>query len=1760
MKHWLLAAALSIFTTVIFTQNITSTFDTNDEGWRIVNYSSTTGITFGTALPTYTRTTVGTPNGFISKYEGLVIGGSTLYFSAPAKFLGNHSRAYGNNLSFDIKVERDVNNASVRPYGDDNLVIEGGGITLYTYLEPPPTNWTHVDCRLDESRGWLVNNRNTGRPATKADVQRVLCNITKIWIRCEYNLQADEGFLDNVVLETDLPCYNTTLISKTVCTSQLPYNFNGKLCNAAGIYSDTIKKTDPCSLLCDSIVRLNLRVVNALTRNIDTTICAGQSMRGKIYSESVFFKDTIKNIGGCDSIISVNLTVLPSIIKNPNITICQGDSLRFGTKRYFRTGTYVDTLKSIGGCDSIITTTLTVLSPIRASQNRTICQGESIKLGDYTYTQSGAYRDTIQYDLGCDSLITTTNLTVLTPSVFSQNLVICAGNSIKIGNNTYIQAGIFTDTLKNFRNCDSIVTTILKVNPISVKSQSFTICQGGSIKVGTKSYNSSGVFSDTLKNFTNCDSIITTTLTVNPLSVKTQNIAICPGESIRVGTKTYNRAGIFIDTLKNATNCDSIITTTLTIYPVALKSQKLTVCQGESIQVGTKTYNRTGIFTDTLKNFTNCDSIVTTTLTVLAPLSISQNLTVCQGNSIRVGTKTYKQAGVFIDTLKSFSGCDSIVTTRLTVSPPLSKTQVLSICEGSSIKVGTKNYTQSGIFKDTLQNASGCDSIVTTNLTVNKIYSRTQNIAICPTSSYSINNRVYTQAGTYNDTLRSQQGCDSVIITVLSIKNEAITNQNLEICEGGSIKVGTKTYNTTGVFRDTFRTFSGCDSIVVTNLTVNKPTSKTLTATICQGESFQVGTKNYMQSGTFTEVLKNSNNCDSIITTKLTVLSPVRSSQNLTICQGNSFKIGLNTYNKTGIFTDTLKNFNNCDSVVTTNLTVSPPLSKSQILSICEDNFIKVGNKTYNQTGVFKDTLQTASGCDSIVTTNLTVNKKYSRTQNVSICPTGSYNINFRTYKLAGTYYDTLFSKQGCDSVVITILSVTNAVTSTQNIAFCEGNSLKVGAKMYTATGNYIDTIRTMSSCDSIVYTNLTVNKRTFNTIKTTICQGEKLQVGLKTFTQTGNFTEILKNAGNCDSIVTINLTVIPPLSKTQILTVCEGDLVKIGTKTYDKTGIFTDTLKSFTGCDSVVTTNLTVNKKNAQTQNVAICPTGSFTVGPRTYTQAGTYRDSLKNRFGCDSIVSTILTIQTATRRTQTREICNGQTLKVGNRVYSQTGIYQDTFRFTTGCDSIVTTNLTVSEVFVSSQTLDICEGSSVKIGTKTYTQSGIFTDTLKSIAGCDSIVLTILKVNTQILKTVTRTICASESVKVGQKTYNKTGIYRDTLKTVFGCDSIITTNLTVENVLASSQNVTLCLGQSLKISQKTYTQAGIYRDTLKTLTGCDSIITTNLSFNSVIFKNQILSLCEGEKLKVGAKTYSQTGVYKDTLKSFGGCDSIITTNLTISQIPTRSIDTTICGNKTLIINGKTYSQSGVFQEFIKVTGKCDSLLNISINVKPLAFKRNEITLCPSDTLKNLRIGTFRDTIATAVGCPEIIESVVQVSRLRVSAGADISIELGDSVRLALTIPTGGNVLWKWQTNKALSCTDCANPVAKPLETTVFSVEAKDTASNCSVKDDVRVIVKACSSIFLPTSFSPNGDGQNDYFTVFASGCVKSVKKMMVFNRWGALVFSKENFIPNNDQEGWDGTFQGKTLVADVYTYLFELEVNNGKIEKVWGDVTLMK
>ena len=120
-------------------------------------------------------------------------------------------------------------------------------------------------------------------------------------------------------------------------------------------------------------------------------------------------------------------------------------------------------------------------------------------------------------------------------------------------------------------------------------------------------------------------------------------------------------------------------------------------------------HNTTGTFIDTLINagINGCDSVVTTNLTIKPWATSSQTLSLCFGQSVTVGSKVHNTTGTFIDTLinAGINGCDSVVTTNLTIKPWATSSQTLSLCYGQSITVGSIVHNTTGTFIDTLINA-----------------------------------------------------------------------------------------------------------------------------------------------------------------------------------------------------------------------------------------------------------------------------------------------------------------------------------------------------------------------------------------------------------------------------------------------------------------------------------------------------------------------------------------------------------------------------------------------------------------------------------------------------------------------------------------------------------------------------------------------------------------------------------------------------------------------------------------------------------------------------------------------------------------------------------------------------------------------------------------------------------------------------------------------------------------------------------------------
>jgi gliding motility-associated-like protein len=162
----------------------------------------------------------------------------------------------------------------------------------------------------------------------------------------------------------------------------------------------------------------------------------------------------------------------------------------------------------------------------------------------------------------------------------------------------------------------------------------------------------------------------------------------------------------------------------------------------------------------------------------------------------------------------------------------------------------------------------------------------------------------------------------------------------------------------------------------------------------------------------------------------------------------------------------------------------------------------------------------------------------------------------------------------------------------------------------------------------------------------------------------------------------------------------------------------------------------------------------------------------------------------------------------------------------------------------------------------------------------------------------------------------------------------------------------------------------------------------------------------------------------------------------------------------------------------------------------------------------------------------------------------------------IPITIPlTYGNDItaYNWSPATNLDCSTCPNPVATLLLSTEYSVTVTDI-NNCKATDSI-FIKTICNTdnLFMPNTFSPNGDGVNDVFYPRGKS-LYNVQSLTIFNRWGQIVFQRKDFPANTQDMGWDGTFNGRPAGSDAYVYIVEVICQNAQTVAIHGTVTLVR
>lgn len=321
-------------------------------------------------------------------------------------------------------------------------------------------------------------------------------------------------------------------------------------------------------------------------------------------------------------------------------------------------------------------------------------------------------------------------------------------------------------------------------------------------------------------------------------------------------------------------------------------------------------------------------------------------------------------------------------------------------------------------------------------------------------------------------------------------------------------------------------------------------------------------------------------------------------------------------------------------------------------------------------------------------------------------------------------------------------------------------------------------------------------------------------------------------------------------------------------------------------------------------------------------------------------------------------------------------------------------------------------------------------------------------------------------------------------------------------------------------------------------TAAGCYSVDSVHIELLAPVFTTDTINFCKGDTVYIFGQPATMPGDYEMAYTTSNGCDSVHTITLMETDL----------------------SDISLFPTDASCYGKADGMVFIESEDMSLQFSLDGANFQPASLFSGLPAGEHQLFIRHTVGCEKLASfHIEQPPELILLLPQDTSIVLGDSLLLPAQVFPADSLLFSWSPMEGLSCTDCLQPVAHPVQPTIYSLTAED-AYGCIVEGEVEVIVRLDKQVYIPNAFSPNGDGRNDLFHIYGGPGVSGIRRLRVFDRWGELVFDGRNLPLNQPGQGWDGSFRGQRLGPGTFVYLAEVEFINGQVRVFEGEVNLVR
>lgn len=350
------------------------------------------------------------------------------------------------------------------------------------------------------------------------------------------------------------------------------------------------------------------------------------------------------------------------------------------------------------------------------------------------------------------------------------------------------------------------------------------------------------------------------------------------------------------------------------------------------------------------------------------------------------------------------------------------------------------------------------------------------------------------------------------------------------------------------------------------------------------------------------------------------------------------------------------------------------------------------------------------------------------------------------------------------------------------------------------------------------------------------------------------------------------------------------------------------------------------------------------------------------------------------------------------------------------------------------------------------------------------------------------------------------KDSVYIVTIRDESSCTDDIpdTTVLSGTKASAAVLNTDLCLGDTLRINNKSYTNGGDYSDTLVNRSGCDSLLSIHIRALAPSAASDTITSCAGETVQLpSGQNITQNGDYTMKLPNSIGCDSTIYFHVSFHPVSGLHTDTSICYGTTYLLPGGTLvAQSGQYADTLKNSYGCDSIIHTFLLVK--------------DSLNAPMLGN------------------------------DTTICEQDELHIFLHYPAYVSYIWQDNSTQADHIISGEG---------IYYVRVTDGCSSSS--DTLQIKTRDCScNFYVPNAFTPNKDGLNDRFQPISRCAFFHDYQFAVYNRLNELLFNTTDPL-----QGWDGYYRGALQFTESYLWTleyFDVLANEKKFFK--GSVVLLK